>query len=529
MLAMLMLLCCGTVQASEITVSVNGQAISFSQSPVVVDNRTLVPVRPVLEAMGLEVTYYLATALTPATVWVGEGDGVTHTRQMEMYLEDTTYKTTDANGVETTGTFEVAPTIINGNTMLPIRAVVEYFGGTVNWDGTSSHISITANIKSVGNTPGNLLNGGLLADKGGFVYYADATNGNQLTKADWTLGTKQVLSTDKATYINVMGNWIYYINTACDLTRIKTDGTQREVLTQFESYSSAHSLLVIGDTLYYTSPTDYYWADITTGESEAFANEENRNYYNYFTLDGQLYNTYNGSEVSGSGKLSKHSLFPLSNVTTAPIAYDGGFNNYTIHAISYPYVMLIVTTNSMCFLHNIETGMSLRVNTQDKGSTFTTQGYYVLEEQDEGHAITFIPTNTSYAYLITAYNEYNLIYQGKDATYLYSDTDVAVLPATYVEAMVDYAVAQNGLGAWDHTSSTSSSSSFAVTAGIQPTMCSVCSGSGYTQCSICSGSGVSLTGSGGVGGGIGYNICSYCSGLGKIRCAGCYGSGMRVG
>jgi len=116
--------------ANEIRVTINGAAINFDgQPPVIIDGRTLVPVRGVFEALGFDVSWNQQTRA--ATLQSSD-----HT---VIIIVDSAAFTT--NGVFTT--LDVPAQIINGRTMLPIRAVVESVGHSVGWDGATSTVTIT--------------------------------------------------------------------------------------------------------------------------------------------------------------------------------------------------------------------------------------------------------------------------------------------------------------------------------------------------------------------------------------------------
>ena len=106
--------------ANDVTVNIDGTVVVFEgQGPVVVDGRTLIPVRGVFEALGFEVdfdeearTATLSQADTEIIVTVGEVVFTTNGEEFEL---------------------DVPAQIIGGRTMLPIRALVESLGMTVRW------------------------------------------------------------------------------------------------------------------------------------------------------------------------------------------------------------------------------------------------------------------------------------------------------------------------------------------------------------------------------------------------------------
>ncbi len=113
--------------------SINGKRGTIDNNgtkPVARNNRTLVPVRAVLEAMGGTVDWDAATQVIPLSM-----DGKT------LYLQLNNTASWDSTGKYYT--LDTAPVAINSRTMLPIRFVVEYFGGNVNWDANTNTIKIT--------------------------------------------------------------------------------------------------------------------------------------------------------------------------------------------------------------------------------------------------------------------------------------------------------------------------------------------------------------------------------------------------
>ena len=96
------------------SISVHGTPVVFAdQQPIVVDGRTLVPIRGVFEMLGFEIGW----------VMVGNEFRVTLTRHGDNVVITTGSPTFTHNG--TSRQLEVPAQIIGGRTMLPIRAVVE--------------------------------------------------------------------------------------------------------------------------------------------------------------------------------------------------------------------------------------------------------------------------------------------------------------------------------------------------------------------------------------------------------------------
>lgn len=90
------------------------------QQPMIVSGRTLVPVRGLSEALGFKVGYNNGTVTIT--------DGV---QTLTLWINSLVY---DINGARKL--MDVAPQIINGRTMLPVRFVCEALGYTVGFNNT---------------------------------------------------------------------------------------------------------------------------------------------------------------------------------------------------------------------------------------------------------------------------------------------------------------------------------------------------------------------------------------------------------
>ena len=112
-----------------ISVTINGERVVFAdQNPVIVDGRTLVPVRGVFEHLGFEVGWAPDTRQALLT-----SDDFT----VVITVGSATFTVNGANRI-----LDVPAQIINDRTMLPIRAVVESVGYFVDWDATTRTVII---------------------------------------------------------------------------------------------------------------------------------------------------------------------------------------------------------------------------------------------------------------------------------------------------------------------------------------------------------------------------------------------------
>lgn len=122
----------GIGPSQEILVRVNDKYVDFDQPPVIIDSRTLVPVRAIFEAMGIAVEWDQPTRTVTAT----RGN-----TQIKLTIDSNIMKKT-VNGVETTIEIDVPAKILSDRTMVPARAPMENFGASVRWDGATRTVII---------------------------------------------------------------------------------------------------------------------------------------------------------------------------------------------------------------------------------------------------------------------------------------------------------------------------------------------------------------------------------------------------
>lgn len=115
--------------ASGLSVYVNNNKVNFSQSPVVENGVTLVPVRGLLESLGADVDWdkeakTVIITLGASTVKMVVGSKTAYVDNKIVPLS-------------------VAPKVINGATMMPLRFVSENMGLQVKWDSETKAVKIT--------------------------------------------------------------------------------------------------------------------------------------------------------------------------------------------------------------------------------------------------------------------------------------------------------------------------------------------------------------------------------------------------
>lgn len=112
---------------TAITVKVDGKVIDFpDQKPTIVNDRTLVPVRFIAEGLGYDVEWNTA-----------DNSAVIDGGKIIMYIGTNKAKINGQNV-----TLDVASTLINDRTMVPLRVIAETMGCTVDWFGSNRMVLV---------------------------------------------------------------------------------------------------------------------------------------------------------------------------------------------------------------------------------------------------------------------------------------------------------------------------------------------------------------------------------------------------
>ncbi len=170
-----------------ITVYVDGAKVAFDQQPVIKDDRTLVPMRRIFEALDAQV------------FWDEPSQSVTAVSGTDVILFHIGQKELYKNG-ELTYTMPVPAQIINDRTLVPLRAVAESLGCEVGWDG----IDYVVDITSAGNTKPTASQDQNTPMSGGYTSYVTAPDGTVVLQVE--LKCDEVTLGSRAAINGVMAN-----------------------------------------------------------------------------------------------------------------------------------------------------------------------------------------------------------------------------------------------------------------------------------------------------------------------------------
>lgn len=123
--------------AENISVFVNNKKVSFDVPPQTINGRTMVPMRTIFEKLGATVTYFPEEQAIVAE----QNDSI---MVILLNKEIAGLYDKDTSDLIKTIKMDTPATVINGRTLVPIRAISDGFGYNVNWNSQTKTISITS-------------------------------------------------------------------------------------------------------------------------------------------------------------------------------------------------------------------------------------------------------------------------------------------------------------------------------------------------------------------------------------------------
>lgn len=252
--------------SNEVKVFWNDRQMVFDVKPRMDNGRVLVPFRAIFEVLGADVEWNPVTKKITAT----KGKTI-----VEITINNkTAYKNGHAIALD------VAPALVKGRAMVPLRFVSEAFGTIVNWDGETRTVLIENSLPVVGsyqnlkallaeveNSRRNtIVRRGMAVDMavaGQSVVKAEAaaTPAMQVEAGvDYSTTNIQVQGVDEADVVKTDGKYIYQVNNqrvvvaqvypASEMTIVSTLEFDGKEFEPRELYVDEKYLVVIGSTYY---------------------------------------------------------------------------------------------------------------------------------------------------------------------------------------------------------------------------------------------------------------------------------------
>ncbi|NLY17958.1 MAG: DUF5050 domain-containing protein [Clostridiaceae bacterium] len=220
----------------EVNVYVNDSKIIFDTQPVYINNRTMVPIRGVFEAMGATVE------------WDNNRKIVTIEKDIKIQVQlDNPKALVDGETV----IMDVPPAGIDGRILVPVRFISEALDAEVEWVNSTKTVFIKSDYKNADS--GNIQNWGKFSSDETWNYYIindyvllrENKNSRKLEKvADYIVGD-----------LHINDEWIYCVGIDKGIkkpVRINKITREKEVIADF----SVDSVLVVNNWVYYSISED---------------------------------------------------------------------------------------------------------------------------------------------------------------------------------------------------------------------------------------------------------------------------------
>lgn len=143
-----------TIEENEITVTVNGMPLVFDQQPIMKDDRVMVPIRRVFEALGADV-YWDAQNIQGINCWqitsIKKDMKVVIANGAVANPGEVTIKKGTIDQKAYTEDMQILPLYaepfqLNGRTLISARAVAEAMNAEVEWDALTQTVIITGDV-----------------------------------------------------------------------------------------------------------------------------------------------------------------------------------------------------------------------------------------------------------------------------------------------------------------------------------------------------------------------------------------------
>ncbi|WP_028547161.1 copper amine oxidase N-terminal domain-containing protein [Paenibacillus taiwanensis] len=177
--------------APAIKIYLNGSKLSTDVAPIMVKNRTLLPLKTVFEALNASISWNQSTKTVTAS---------RNGNEMVLKIGSKTAKLNNRNV-----TLDVPAQVVKGRTLIPVRFASEAMGEKIDWNEKTSSVYITTSSSNGGNNGGEDP-----TDNGNYNEFTPVTNvtaeliGNRGDASDITVHFKKASNESSVSQYRVM-------------------------------------------------------------------------------------------------------------------------------------------------------------------------------------------------------------------------------------------------------------------------------------------------------------------------------------
>ena len=261
--------------------------------------------------------------------------------------------------------------------------------GIILWSRASSKIHYN-DEGTVGNSAGNLYNGGLFCEIDGIIYFSNYKDDGALYSMNSDCTDVQRLSGDKAASINADSHYIYYSRRNYD--------KENSSVNALDFYNSGLSRMSRADGTLAMLTESVNCVSLLYGNTLYYQHYDNENGIQLHRVD---------IDQKNAGRMSQDSLIPAS-VRDGVLYYSGVVFDHALHAMSLPAGIDNVISEDYCYLPIAMPDYLYYIAPHD--------GYSLCRRDYEGGAPETLVADFCFTYNITPDERY-LFYQidgGKD-------------------------------------------------------------------------------------------------------------------
>ena len=232
--------CPFTEAGSNPTVYLDDSKLEFDVPPQIVSGRTLVPMRTIFEALGASISWNNTTKTVQ-----GSKDSI----NLKMTINSNTYYINDE-----AKTTDVAPMILNGRTLVPLRIIAESLQCKVDYNGSTNVVTIESGSITI---VSSYSDDDLFPVEVGNKYGYEDQNGNMVIKPRFddawyfSEGRAKIMMGEKYGYIDINGNTV--ISTRFDDAYSFNEGRALIIIADKYGYIDINGNMVIKPTYDYAT------------------------------------------------------------------------------------------------------------------------------------------------------------------------------------------------------------------------------------------------------------------------------------
>lgn len=167
----------------------------------------------------------------------------------------------------------------------------------------------------IGNATANIYNGGLFSEQDGYVYFSNANDDGSLYVTDSNLVNFEKIHDDKAVFINVDQNYIYYV---------RANNTREN--------NSGNILMYNNTGIYRINQKGANLKAVSHSPGAYLSLKGNHLYYQKYDVEKGLFLYQNSIDCSKERLLLKDAVIPAS-ITEKQLYYAGYSKNHNLNAI----------------------------------------------------------------------------------------------------------------------------------------------------------------------------------------------------